>query len=168
MVDLLDDFWFFSRYLVIVAKVDLIKNWVVLDHWMNSDLFMFSRKKYNLYKLLVLYWAQNPHSRGAYLLYKYVIQKPVEEEEEPEEETRPAYIEQEKKESYRLIDGYTPPNIQNQSNSSVSSDDDSIGSHHHTEEDQSIHITLSSQKEVSLTPMLTLHMINLYTRHILY
>ncbi|KAI8982355.1 hypothetical protein BDF20DRAFT_912528 [Mycotypha africana] len=49
----------------------------VLDHLMLSDLFLLpAKKKYNLYKLFTLYWAQNPHSKGAYLLYKYVIQKP--------------------------------------------------------------------------------------------
>lgn len=107
---------------------------------------MFSTKKYNFYKMLVLYWAQNPHSKGAYLLYKYVIQKPLIEEEEEEEEEE-TYKVEEKKESYRIIDGYIPQQQlqQQQSNSISSSDDDSI-----TEEqqDQSIHITLSSQKEV--------------------
>lgn len=109
---------------------------------MKSDLFMFSRKKYNLYKLLTLYWAQNPHSKGAYLLYKYVIQKPILQEEE--EESHSYMDDAPKKESYRIIDGYTPPPIA-PSNSSSEEDEE--------EEQQSttLHISLSSHpKEVHL------------------
>ncbi|KAL9547006.1 hypothetical protein MBANPS3_006379 [Mucor bainieri] len=132
----------------------------VLNHWMASDLFMFSRKKYNLYKLLVLYWAQSPHSRGALLLYRHVIQKPImksldqeqEEEEETEEEAHTSTVkEQQRVESYRIIDGYSPPNLmasregQNDGNNSVSSHGSTSSSN--SSDDESERLKYHQQQE---------------------
>lgn len=46
----------------------------VLDNWA-SDLTLLL-PKYNVYKLLLLYWAQSPHSFGASVLCHHVLQKP--------------------------------------------------------------------------------------------
>ncbi|CAO0792564.1 unnamed protein product [Mucor circinelloides] len=148
----------------------------VLDHWMASDLFPFSRKKYSLYKLLILYWAQSPHSKGALLLYRHVIQKPImkslerdqEEEEEEEDMREEQHLSIEKKqhhvESYRIIDGYSPPNLttscegQNDGNNSVSShgsssssnssDDESERLKYHQQQGHQSLNSLSNEKEV--------------------
>lgn len=116
----------------------------VLDHWMASDLFMFSRKKYNLYKLLILYWAQSPHSKGALLLYRHVIQKPImksldreqeeedgEEEEENIAEEKHITIKNEQHgiESYRILDGYSPPNLMTSYNEGQNDGNNSVSSH---------------------------------------
>ncbi|CAO3678285.1 unnamed protein product [Rhizopus stolonifer] len=50
----------------------------VLDHWIESDM-LCSKRKYNLFKLFILYWLQNPHSNGASLLYKHILLKPQKE-----------------------------------------------------------------------------------------
>lgn len=170
--------WHWSRMNHVIHQCD-----VVLDHWMASDLFMFSRKKYNLYKLLILYWAQSPHSKGALLLYRHVIQKPImrsldreqEEEEEDIEEEKHLSTEREQHhiESYRIIDGYSPPNLmascegQNEGNNSVSSDGSSSSSngsddeserlkYHQQQEHQSLN-GLSNEKEVqTLTRLINL------------
>lgn len=138
---------------------------------MTSDLFTFSRRKYNLYKLLILYWAQSPHSKGALLLYRHVIQKPIMkalDQEEKEEDDQKQHIPIEKEhyvaESYRILDGYNPPIltgsgtgiVDNQINSnnsvsshgsSSSSDDDSERLKYHREDHQPIS-TLSTEKQV--------------------
>ncbi|KAF1803820.1 TB2/DP1, HVA22 family-domain-containing protein [Mucor lusitanicus] len=124
----------------------------VLDHWMASDLFMFSRKKYNLYKLLILYWAQSPHSKGALLLYRHVIQKPImrsldreqEEEEEDIEEEKHLSTEREQHhiESYRIIDGYSPPNLM----ASCEGQNEERLKYHQQQEHQSLN-GLSNEKE---------------------
>ncbi|KAK4510743.1 V-type proton ATPase subunit G [Mucor velutinosus] len=145
----------------------------VLDHWMASDLFMFSRKKYNLYKLLILYWAQSPHSKGALLLYRHVIQKPIlksldqEQEEEEDKEEKESHLsiekEQQRIDSYRIIDGYSPPNLmtscegQNDGNNSVSShgsssssnssDDESERLKYHQQQERQSLSSLSNEKE---------------------
>lgn len=153
---------------------------VVLDHWMASDLFMFSRKKYNIYKLLILYWAQSPHSKGALLLYRHVIQKPImksldQEQEEEDIEDKEEHIsvekEQQRVESYRIIDGYSPPNLmascetQNDGNNSVSShgsssssnssDDESERLKYHQQQDRESLSSLSNEKEVQALTGLT-------------
>jgi hypothetical protein len=133
---------------------------------------MFSRRKYNFYKLLVLYWAQSPHSNGALLLYRHVIQKPImkasDQEKKEEEEDQKQHISFQKGryvvESYRILDGYNPPNlassgtgiVENQTDgnnsvsshgSSSSSEDDSERLKYHQEDHQPIS-TLSIEKEV--------------------
>ncbi|KAI8075474.1 TB2/DP1, HVA22 family-domain-containing protein [Gilbertella persicaria] len=109
----------------------------VLDHWIESDLFLFSRKKYNLYKLLILYWAQNPHSQGSTLLYRHVIQKPLKEQA----------VQSPKESSYQYLDGFQPPSLlQQQHVSNSSSDDDSIDSNH-----AMVHV---SSNEKSFPPLL--------------
>lgn len=40
---------------------------------------------YNLYKLIILYWAQNPYSKGAAVLCQHVLQKPIYDDDEKEE-----------------------------------------------------------------------------------
>lgn len=139
---------------------------------MASDLFMFSRRKYNLYKLLILYWAQSPHSKGALLLYRHVIQKPTVkalDQEKKEEDDQEQYIPIEKEhyvvKSYRILDGYNPPNltgsgtgiVENQIDgnnsvsshgSSSSSDDDSERLKYHQQEDHQPISTLSTEKQV--------------------
>ncbi|KAI8992273.1 hypothetical protein BDB01DRAFT_847664 [Pilobolus umbonatus] len=98
----------------------------VLDTWMEKDLIPFNRDKYNLYKLLLLYWAQSPHSNGASLLYRYVLQKPANPSQP--ELIQPMPMDMHKKE-YRYLDGYTPPNLLlGQSREISSDDDDSVGS----------------------------------------
>ncbi|KAI9274709.1 TB2/DP1, HVA22 family-domain-containing protein [Phascolomyces articulosus] len=47
----------------------------VLDNWTYDILSLFPN--YNMYKLAILYWLQNPHSNGASLLCHQVIQKPI-------------------------------------------------------------------------------------------
>jgi hypothetical protein len=116
---------------------------------------MVSKKKYQLYQLFILYWAQNPHSNGASILYRHVIQKPHEEEEEEEEEEKikeeQIVVQQEEQEQqhqvqqslvlklrqeqeeeiikpYSFLDGYTPPNLLSQALSNSSDDDDSVRS----------------------------------------
>ncbi|KAI8644593.1 TB2/DP1, HVA22 family-domain-containing protein [Parasitella parasitica] len=139
----------------------------VLDHWMASDLFMFSRKKYNFYKLLILYWAQSPHSKGALLLYRHVIQKPDSkasdrgEEEEEKKERLVLFGKNQHVEMYHILDGYSPPNLiaptssmaenQNDGGNSVSSnssDDDSLGLKYHQLENHRSTTSLSNKKEV--------------------
>jgi hypothetical protein len=127
---------------------------------MESDLFLFAtttRKKYNLYKLFILYWAQNPHSNGSQLLYRHVIQKPEglekKEEEAEVKEIKKVdisssnivlYQEQQAEEEeeqhtisiigYSYLDGYNPPqllshlNNDNHTSSSSSDEDDSVKS----------------------------------------
>lgn len=88
---------------------------------MNLNLFLFSEKKYNLYKLFILYWAQSPHSNGAELLYRHVLQKPPQTEKEEEK-----HKEETISTGYSYMDGYNPPNLLVSSNSS--DDDDSVQS----------------------------------------
>lgn len=101
---------------------------------MTLDLITFSRKKYNLFKLFILYWAQNPHSDGANILYRHVIQKPpvikqVEKKEELHIKEKEKKEEEEEEEhtiaiGYSYLDGYNPPNLLPSNNSS--DDDDSV------------------------------------------
>ncbi|KAG2198985.1 hypothetical protein INT47_013169 [Mucor saturninus] len=87
------------------------------------DMVSVSRRKYNLYKLFILYWAQSPHSKGAELLYRHVLQKPQEEKREEECEG----IEVTRKETvYSYMDGYQPPHLLASNHSS--DDDDSVKS----------------------------------------
>ncbi|KAG1143163.1 hypothetical protein G6F37_010207 [Rhizopus arrhizus] len=77
----------------------------VLDHWIESDLRLLSKRKYNLYKLFILYWLQNPHSNGASLLYQHVLLKPQRKEKEEQD----TIIQQQQDEnSYKYLDGYIP------------------------------------------------------------
>ncbi|KAI7907202.1 TB2/DP1, HVA22 family-domain-containing protein [Cokeromyces recurvatus] len=109
----------------------------VLDHWTTSDLFMFSKKKYNLYKLLILYWAQSPHSKGAFLLYQHVIQKPLEKENSGQELMTAYSIKGEEKERFRYLDGYMPPDLlSNHLGSSVSSSSSNNNSEYSIESQQ--------------------------------
>ncbi|ORZ16898.1 TB2/DP1, HVA22 family-domain-containing protein [Absidia repens] len=52
----------------------------VLDNWGTDIEQLFPN--YYIYKLVILYWAQSPHSNGATILYQRVLQKPEDEEEE--------------------------------------------------------------------------------------
>ncbi|KAG2228406.1 hypothetical protein INT48_001414 [Thamnidium elegans] len=98
----------------------------VLDHWMKLDFVSLSKKKYNLYKLFILYWAQSPHSKGADLLYRHVLQKPTNDENDDQEIV-----------GYSYLDGYSPPNLLN---STSSDDEDSVKSN-------AIHIETTIEKE---------------------
>ncbi|CEP07260.1 hypothetical protein [Parasitella parasitica] len=142
----------------------------VLDHWMASDLFAFSKKKYNLYKLLILYWAQSPHSKGALLLYRHVIQKPDSkasdrnEEEERKKEQPPILGKKQQLEKYRILDGYGPSSLiaststiienHNDSDNSVSSssssnssgDGDPLGLKYHHEDHHSTYSILNEKE----------------------
>jgi hypothetical protein len=89
---------------------------------------MYSRKKYDLYKLLILYWTQSPHSKGANLIYRHVIQKPK-KYDTPTEEEEEAIVAVQPKENFRYIDGFQPPHLMstrhsNSSSSSSSEEDD--------------------------------------------
>ncbi|CAO3587602.1 unnamed protein product [Absidia cylindrospora] len=52
----------------------------VLDNWGTDIEQLFPN--YYIYKLVILYWAQSPHSNGATILYQRVLQKPEDEEEQ--------------------------------------------------------------------------------------
>ncbi|KAI9319470.1 TB2/DP1, HVA22 family-domain-containing protein [Dichotomocladium elegans] len=56
----------------------------VLDAWKKDLIELFPN--YELYKLLILYWAQNPDSNGASVLCRYVIQKPAYQQQQHEEQ----------------------------------------------------------------------------------
>lgn len=91
-----------------------------------------------------MYWAQSPHSKGADLLYRHVIQKPTNEEDEQEEEITHSINKQvikeysEEDQGYSYLDGYSPPNLLN---STSSDDEDSVKSN-------AIHIEATIEKEV--------------------
>ena len=55
---------------------------LVLDAWAKP----LTQKwpNYNLYKLVILYWAQNPYSNGAAVLCQHVLQKPIYDDDEKE------------------------------------------------------------------------------------
>lgn len=55
----------------------------MLDTW--SKPLVQRYPNYNLYKLIILYWAQNPYSNGAAVLCRHVLQKPIYEDDEKEE-----------------------------------------------------------------------------------
>ncbi|KAI8081053.1 TB2/DP1, HVA22 family-domain-containing protein [Thamnidium elegans] len=116
----------------------------VLDHWMKLDFVSLSKKKYNLYKLFILYWAQSPHSKGADLLYRHVLQKPTNDENvannnnNNKEEITKEYNEDDQEiVGYSYLDGYSPPNLLN---STSSDDEDSVKSN-------AIHIETTIEKE---------------------
>ncbi|KAG1448296.1 hypothetical protein G6F46_011249 [Rhizopus delemar] len=96
----------------------------VLDHWIESDLRLLSKRKYNLYKLFILYWLQNPHSNGASLLYQHVLLKPQKEEKEEQD----TIIQQQQEDnSYKYLDGYIPylpPPTGSDNNSYISTSED--------------------------------------------
>ncbi|GAA5806816.1 hypothetical protein MFLAVUS_000164 [Mucor flavus] len=119
---------------------------LVLDHWMKLDFVSLSKKKYNLYKLFILYWAQSPHSNGADLLFRHVLQKPTTEENvtnsnDKKKEITKEYVEDDQEiVGYSYLDGYSPPNLLN---STSSDDEDSVKSN-------AIHIETTIEKEVNL------------------
>lgn len=119
---------------------------LVLDHWMKLDFVSLSKKKYNLYKLFILYWAQSPHSNGADLLFRHVLQKPTAEENvtnsnDKKKEITKEYVEDDQEiVGYSYLDGYSPPNLLN---STSSDDEDSVKSN-------AIHIETTIEKEVNL------------------
>ena len=114
---------------------------VVLDHWTPFT----SQRKFNLYKLFILYWAQNPHSNGAQVLYRHVIQKPVKKEEEKVEQGVIEVKTEEPSTGFSYLDGYNPPNLLVSTQHNSSDDDDSVRG-------DSLHITtipmIKSEKEV--------------------
>ncbi|ORX50242.1 hypothetical protein DM01DRAFT_1384945 [Hesseltinella vesiculosa] len=73
----------------------------VLDNWGTDVLYMFPN--YNLYKLAILYWAQNPHSKGATMLYQSILQKP---EDEASSDTHSEYNEPEYPEQIEQASAY--------------------------------------------------------------
>jgi hypothetical protein len=111
---------------------------------------MYSRKKYDIYKLLILYWAQSPHSKGANLLYRHVIQKP---ETEPRQDTptkEEAIVSIQTKETFKYLDGFQPPHLMSTHQSSSSS-----GSSSSSEEDDHqpiIDTTTSTPSEKEVCP----------------
>lgn len=133
----------------------------VLDHWMESDLFPFSRKKYNLYKVFILYWTQSPHSNGAQVLYRHVVQKPNKKEEEEKTKERVGLeiiklekeeqeVEEEEEEhtisiGYSYLDGYNPPKLLSSTQNNSSEDDDDYERDH-------IHITATTATANKILP----------------
>lgn len=122
---------------------------VVLDHWVKSDLFMYSRKKYDLYKLLILYWAQSPHSKGSRLLFRHVIQKPESNTREDTPAKDPAdphtIVAIQPKEAFKYIDGFQSPHLMSTHQSSSSSGSSSEEDDH---QNQPVTDTTASEKEV--------------------
>ncbi|KAI8059522.1 hypothetical protein BC940DRAFT_313625 [Gongronella butleri] len=57
---------------------------LVLDNWRTDLLYLMPN--YNLYKMVLLYWAQSPHSNGAMLLYQSILQKPEDDDDMYEQE----------------------------------------------------------------------------------
>lgn len=94
---------------------------------MKLEYVTMPKHKYNLYKLFILYWAQSPHSNGAELIYRHVLQKPDQEDEKIVSQPNKNPDQQEITSGYRFLDGYTAPNLLN---SNSSDDDDSIQSIH--------------------------------------
>lgn len=86
---------------------------------MKLDIMSVSKRKYNLYKLFILYWAQSPHSKGAQFVYRHVLQKPQSPEQAVLKETV-------KESAYSYLDGYQPPHLLASNHSS--DDDDSVQS----------------------------------------
>ncbi|CEG83978.1 hypothetical protein RMATCC62417_17838 [Rhizopus microsporus] len=125
----------------------------VLDHWVDSDLL--PKRKYNLYKLFILYWLQNPHSNGASVIYKHVLLKPSKEEED---HSNKDLVMQPVNSSYRYLDGYISPLPQadnnedsstDSSNSSISDDNEHLIQENHNvipEEKQSFTLLLNSNE----------------------
>ncbi|KAG0190271.1 hypothetical protein DFQ28_002278 [Apophysomyces sp. BC1034] len=94
----------------------------IQDAWANDILSLCPN--YNLYKLLILYWAQSPHSRGAYLLYRHVLQKPrydddsVQEEKGQQQQQQPQQQQQQQQYYYNPI----PPKMRNDENLALTVD----------------------------------------------
>ena len=126
---------------------------------------------------MILYWAQSPHSDGASLIYRHVIQKPQNrqrrEEENKKKEVEECTTTNGSEASvmpYRYLDEFQSPTVDhhedtfhcskdNHSSSSSSSDDDSIGSTHQHDSNLT-----TSEKSVSCFIFMSLTYLILFSK----
>ncbi|KAJ8661633.1 hypothetical protein O0I10_002440 [Lichtheimia ornata] len=72
-----DEYKAWLTYWMLYGSMQVLDAWAkpLTQKWPN----------YNLYKLIILYWAQNPYSKGAAVLCQHVLQKPIYDDDEKEE-----------------------------------------------------------------------------------
>ncbi|KAI8393524.1 TB2/DP1, HVA22 family-domain-containing protein [Radiomyces spectabilis] len=125
----------------------------VLDNWNPQLLSMFPN--YNLYKIALLYWAQSPHSKGASILHRHVLQKPEQSTNPPPAPhpqpshtspfpRKPSLYDADdltltiERRSMRLLDGYIP-SLDLSGSSRNHSRQSSVNGHIVTPENEEIH-----------------------------